>query len=78
MEFNQILMIIFFITIIVVIFYFLMSPYQKCLRNVDEKIEIAINKLATETDINERENIELEQEKLAYQIQFGCFEKTSW
>ena len=78
MHFNQILMILFFITIIVVIFYFLMSPYQKCLRTTDEKIEIVINKLATETDINERGNIELQQEELIHQKQFGCFERTSW
>ena len=63
------------ITIIVVIFYFLMSPYQKCLRTTDEKIEIVINKLATETDIFERRNIELERKKLIHQRQFVCFKK---
>lgn len=78
MQFKKILVFFGFIIIILGGIYFLMSPYQNCLRTVDEKIEEVRNKLATETDINQRETIKLEQEKLVHQRGFGCFERTNW
>ena len=59
-------------------FYYFISPYQNCLRRVDEKIEEVRNKLATETDVKKREGLELEQEGLINQREFGCSGKTSW
>ena len=47
-----------------------MSPYQKCLRTVDKKIEEVRNKLATETDVNMRVELESEQEGLFNQREF--------
>ena len=41
-----------------------MSPYQNCLRTVEKKIEEVRNKLATETDVNTRVELESEQEGL--------------
>ena len=56
--------------------YYFISPYQNCLRTVDKKIEEVRNKLATETNVKTRE--ELEQEGLINQRKFGCSERTSW
>ena len=58
--------------------YYFISPYQNWLRTVDKKIEEVRNKLATETDVKTREELELEQEGLINQRQFGCSERTSW
>ena len=38
-----------------------MSPYQICLRRVDRKVEEVRNKLATETDVNTRRELESKQ-----------------
>ena len=54
MNFKQILVIISVITIILGGLYYLMSPYQNCLRTVEIKIEEVRNKLATETDVKIR------------------------
>ena len=54
MNFKQILVIISIITIILGGLYYLMSPYQNCLRTVEIKIEEVRNKLATETDFKTR------------------------
>ena len=54
MNFKQILVIISVITIILEGLYYLMSPYQNCLRTVEIKIEEVRNKLATETDFKTR------------------------
>ena len=78
MNFKQILIIIVLITAIIGVFYYFISPYQNCLRTVDKKIEEVRNKLATETDVKTREELELEQEGLINQRQFGCSERTSW
>ena len=78
MPFKQILVILCVLIIIVGGFYFLLSPYQNCLRMVDKKIEALRNKLATETDNYKRENIELEQKELVNQREFGCFERSTW
>ena len=55
--------------------YYFMSPYQKCLRTVDKKIEEVRNKLATETDVNTRVELESEQEGL-FNKRLSCKEKT--
>ena len=44
--------------------YYFMSPYQNCVRTIDKKIEEVRNKLATETDVNSRVELESEQEGL--------------
>ena len=54
MNFKQILVIISVITIILGGLYYLMSPYQNCLRTIEIKIEEVRNKLATETDVKTR------------------------
>ena len=78
MNFKQILIIIVLMTVIIGGIYYFISPYQNCLRTVDKKIEELRNKLATETDVKTREELELEQEGLINQRQFGCSERTSW
>ena len=55
--------------------YYLMSPYQNCVRAVDKKIEEARNELATETDVNSRVELESEQEGL-FNRRWSCKEKT--
>ena len=78
MNFKQILIVIVLMTVIIGGFYYFISPYQNCLRTVDNQIEELRNKLATETDVKTREELELEQEGLINQREFGCSEKTSW
>ena len=78
MHFKQILVIIGVITIIIGGFYYFMSPYQNCIRTVDKKIEEVRNKLATETDVNTRVELESEQEGLFNQREFDCMERTNW
>ena len=78
MNFKQILIIIVLITVISGGIYYFISPYQNCLRTVDNQIEELRNKLATETDVKTREELELEQEGLINQRKFGCSERTSW
>ena len=72
---KQILVIIGVIAIIIGGVYYFMSPYQKCLRTVDKKIEEVRNKLATETDVNTRVELESEQEGL-FNKRLSCKEKT--
>ena len=55
-----------------------MSPYQNCLRTVEIKIEEVRNKLATETDVNRRVELESKQEEFFNQREFGCMERTNW
>ena len=78
MNLKQILIIIVLMTVIIGGIYYFISPYQNCLRTVDKKIEEVRNKLATETDVKTREELELEQEGLINQRKFGCSERTSW
>ena len=78
MNFKQILIIIALMTAIIGGIYYFISPYQNCLRTDDNQIEEVRNKLATETDGKTREELELEQEGLINQREFGCSEKTSW
>ena len=75
MNSKQILVIIGVIAIIIGGVYYFMSPYQKCLRTVDKKIEEVRNKLATETDVNTRVELESEQEGL-FNKRLSCKEKT--
>ena len=78
MNFKQILIVIVLMTVIIGGIYYFISPYQNCLRTVDKKIEEVRNKLATETDVKTREELEFEQEGLINQRKFGCSETTSW
>ena len=78
MNFKQILIVIVLMTVTIGGIYYFISPYQICLRTVDKKIEKVRNKLATETDVKTREELELEQEGLINQRKFGCSERTSW
>ena len=55
-----------------------MSPYQNCLRRVDEKIEKVRNKLATETNLNTRKELEKDNKKLIHERNIGCSESTTW
>ena len=55
-----------------------MSPYQNCLRTVEIKIEEVRNKLATETNVKTRVELESEQEGFINQREFGCMERTNW
>ena len=66
---KLILVIIAVIAIIIGGGYYFMSPYQKCLRTVDKRIVEVRNKLATETDIDRRVELESEQEGLFNQIE---------
>ena len=78
MNFKQILVIISVITIILGGLYYLMSPYQNCLRTVEIKIEEVRNKLATETDVTKRDELELENQDLISQKKSECSERFSW
>ena len=78
MNFKQILVINGIITIIIGGLYYLMSPYQNCLRTVEIMIEEVRNELATETDVNRRVELESEQEGFFNQRKFGCMERTNW
>ena len=78
MNFKQILVIIGVITIILGGLYYLMSPYQNCLRTVEIKIEEVRNKLATETDVTKRDELELENKDLISQKKSECSDQFSW
>ena len=45
-------------------FYYTMSPYQNCIRDIDKRIEEVRNQLATETDVTKRDELELENKDL--------------
>ena len=55
--------------------YYLNSPYLNCVRSTDIKVEEVRNKLATETDVNTRVELESELEGLFNQ-RLSCKEKT--
>jgi len=78
MNFKQILVIIGVITIIIGGLYYFMSPYQNCLRTVEIKIEEVRNKLATETNLNTRKELEKDNIKLIEERNIGCSENTTW
>ena len=59
-------------------FYYTMSPYQNCIRDIDKRIEEVRNKLATETDVTKRDELELENQALISQKKSECSEQSSW
>ena len=64
MNLKQILIITGLIILIIGGFYYTMSPYQNCIRDIDKRIEEVRNKLATETDVTKRDKLELENKEL--------------
>ena len=59
-------------------FYYTMSPYQNCIRDFDKRIEEVRSKLATETDVTKRDELELENQDLISQKKSECSEQSSW
>ena len=59
-------------------FCYKMSPYQNCIRDIDKRIEEVRNKLATETDVKKRDELELENEDLISQRESECSERSDW
>ena len=59
-------------------FYYTMSPYQNCIRDIDKRIEEVRNKLATETDVTKRDELELENKNLISQKKSECSVQLSW
>ena len=59
-------------------FYYTMSPYQNCIRDIDKRIGEVRNKLATETDVKKRDELELENQDLINQKKSECSEQSSW
>ena len=59
-------------------FYYTMSPYQNCIRDIDKRIEDVRNQLATETDVTKRDELELENKNLISQKKSECAEQFSW
>ena len=55
-----------------------MSPYQNCIRDIEKRIEEVRNKLATETDITQRDKLELENKDLMSQRESDCSEQSDW
>ena len=59
-------------------FYYTMSPYQNCIRDIDKRIEDVRNQLATETDVTKRDELELENKDLISQKKSECSGQFSW
>ena len=59
-------------------FYYTMSPYQNCIRDIDKRIEDVRNQLATETDVTKRDELELENKNLLSQKKSECSVQLSW
>ena len=59
-------------------FYYTMSPYQNCIRDIDKRIEEVRNQLATETDVTKRDELKLENIDLISQKKSECSEQSSW
>ena len=59
-------------------FYYNMSPYQNCIRDIEKRIEEVRNKLATETDLTKRDELELENKDLISQRESECSEQSDW
>ena len=78
MKSNQILIIMSIIILMIGGFYYKMSPYQNCISDIDKRIEEVRSKLATETDITEWDELELENQDLISQKKFECSEQSSW
>ena len=78
MKSNQILIITSIIILMIGGFYYTMSPYQNCIRDIDKRIEGVRNKLATETDVTKRDKLELENKDLISQRESECSERSDW
>ena len=78
MNLKQILIITGFIILIIGGFYYTISPYQNCIRDIDKRIEEVRNKLATETDVTKRDKLELENKDLIGQRESECSERSDW
>ena len=78
MNLKQILIITGLIILIIGGFYYTMSPYQNCIRDIDKRIEELRNKLATETDVTKRDKLELENKDLISQRESECSERSDW
>ena len=78
MKSNQILIITSIIILMIGGFYYTMSPYQNCIRDIDKRIEEVRNKLATETDVTKRDELELENKDLMSQKESECSEQSGW
>ena len=78
MNLKQILIITGLIILIIGGFYYTMSPYQNCIRDIDKRIEEVRNKLATETDVTKRDKLELENKDLMSQRESECSEQSDW
>ncbi len=72
MKLNQILIITSIIILMIGGFYYTMSPYQNCIRDIDKRIEDVRNQLATETDVTKRDELELENKNLISQKKSEC------
>ena len=59
-------------------FYYTMSPYQNCIRGIEKRIEEVRNKLATETDVTKRDELELENKELMSQKESECLKISGW
>ena len=78
MNLKQILIITGLIILIIGGFYYTMSPYQNCIRDIDKRIEEVRNKLATETDVTKRDELKLENKDLISQRESECSERSDW
>ena len=78
MNLKQILIITGLIILIIGGFYYTMSPYQNCIRDIDKRIKKVRNKLATETDVTKRGELELENKDLISQRESECSERSDW
>ena len=78
MKLNQKLIITSLIILLIGGFYYTMSPYQNCIRDIDKRIEEVRNKLATETDVKKRDELELENKDLMSQRESECSEQSNW
>ena len=78
MNLKQILIITGLIILIIGGFYYTMSPYQNCIRDIDKRIEEVRNKLATETDVTKRDKLELKNKDLISQRESECSERSDW
>lgn len=78
MKLNQKLIITSLIILLIGGFYYTMSPYQNCIRDIEKRIEEVRNKLATETDVKKRDELELENKDLMSQRESECSEQSDW
>ena len=59
-------------------YYYTISPYLNCIREIDKRIEEVRNQLATETDVTKRDELELENKDLISQKKSECSVQFSW